>query len=300
MNTAELLAFDERNPRDGMIAALLADMSEIASPPEVYLALRRLIEDDRTSAADIGAVIERDPALSARLLRVVNSPWFAAPTPIETLPRAITRLGLDDLVSIALSVGAVDSFSRIAAAVMNMRTFWAHSVYCAVAARELARSMGYFQPERLFVAGLLHDVGMLAINSRFPELAEANVVAAAGNESRLAAAERDWLGFDHAGIGATLLERWGIHPATCAAIRHHHEPAAGGEFALEARIVQLADLLANETDAARFCGVPPAPGDRIDPAPEFALLGLDANFDRAAFVDEVARAFGDAVTSFYP
>lgn len=244
---------------------LVDDVSGLVSPPDVCVKVFELIRSPRSSARDIGEVIVRDPNLTARLLKVVNSSFYNFPQKIDSVSRAISIIGVRDLYSLVIAISAVKSFSKIASGLVNMDTFWRHSMFCALISRMLAKRCGILHPERLFVAGLLHDIGSLILFDRLPDAARDNLLLAGGDEQALYAAERKSFGFGHAELGALLLKAWQIPESLQAAVCWHHRPSAAGAARAEAAIVHLGDALANRSGIGGYFE-DPAEDPAIDPS----------------------------------
>ncbi len=281
-------ATDEAHAR-----SLVEDMSILVSPPDVYLKITDMIASDMASADEFSEIILCDPGLTARILKLVNSSYFGLPSKVDTVSRGVAILGMSELSSLVYSVCAVQSFSRISSGVTNMNTFWRHGVYVGLCAKALAIRLNCLNSERLFVAGLLHDIGTLAINAKFPEVVEAMILNAAGDESKIVSAERESLGFDHAYLGALILENWNLPEATCDAIRYHHEPRAAQVTTLEANILCTADILANYSGTGSFSETIAAEDDM--PADLSQLLNLPTDIDRDALLEEVDQQFIETI-----
>lgn len=232
--------------REGLAQTVKEDMSAFVSPPGVYLKVKSMLDADHSSADDFAEVISSDPNMTLRLLKLVNSAYYSLPSEIDTVSRAITMVGMRDLMNLICAVSAVQSFSRISNDVTNMKAFWRHSIYCGAACKLLAKRMGDPDTDKMFTVGLLHDIGTLVINKRFPEIAEKSIIQAAGNEAVLAESERHWLGFDHAALGGLILTDWGLSESLCDAIRYHHKPDMAKVAPQLAAVIQIADCLATQ------------------------------------------------------
>ncbi len=160
MNTAELTP-------QGLVAAI----KDLVTLPDVALRIARMVNDPNSSAADIGREVSKDPALTARLLRIANSPALGQHGKIATISRAITVLGVRQVRDLTVGLTAVRTFDGIGNELVTMASFWRHSVLCAVAATHIAERRAGGRDDSPFVAGLLHDVGQLVLFSRAPELA---------------------------------------------------------------------------------------------------------------------------------
>lgn len=256
------------------------DAGALVSPPDVCIKVFELMEGDAASAQALGDVITRDPSLTARLLRIVNSPFYGFTRRIDTVSRAVTVIGTSELYNLVIAVSAITSFSRIPNFIVNIDTFWRHGICCGIVARELAQRCQVLHPERLFVAGVLHDIGSLILYHRAPDTMRDLLLAAQGDETVLSRTEARTFGFDHAELGALLLDRWQLPPELIQTVRLHHRPAAADQAALETAIVHIADAMSNHCEQGAFYVMPSAQLLTDDAAwrtlgidPDAALLG---------------------------
>ncbi|MFP4080495.1 MAG: HDOD domain-containing protein [Ectothiorhodospira sp.] len=231
---------------------LVREVSRLVSPPEILVRLRQSLEDRDHSAHSLGAIVTQDPNLSAQVLHLANSPMYGLAHRVDTLSRAVSVIGTRALYHLALAVSASDTFSRLPGGSLNVAVFWRHSVFTALMARTLAQRCRVLHPERLFVAGLLHDVGSLVLHGQRPELLRQALLASRGDETRLLAQERALLGFDHADLGGALLGLWALPPVLQEAVTCHHRPAQARRAGLETAILHLAEALSNRTGEGSF------------------------------------------------
>ncbi len=272
---------------------LVTDMSVIASPPEVYVKLNALIADERTSLDDVAAVVQRDPALVARVLRMANSPYYGLAARVDTIARAVNVLGMNELQKVVYTVSVVESFSRLSSRITNMNAFWRHGIYTALVAEEIATRVRVLRPERLFVGAVVHDIGTLVLNHRYPEFAEELITEAYGDETVLYYLERQELGFDHAQLGALMLDNWHLPQSLVDAVCWHHEPRFARHSPVEAAIVHMADNLANASGTGSFSELQGAP--RAWDASLLTVLGLNVDFEPEQIIDAVDRAYIETV-----
>ncbi|MCU0936439.1 MAG: HDOD domain-containing protein [Gammaproteobacteria bacterium] len=172
------------------VEQLVDSVSRLVSLPEVYLRVREIVENPRARMADLAGAIVRDPALTARLLRIANSAVFGHSGRVETVTRAVTLLGSRPLLDLVLATSVTRAFAGVSPARMDVQTFWRRSVYCGVVARNLATRCNVLDVERLFVEGLLRDVGHLVLFDRLPEQADAALKRAAETGRPVAEVER--------------------------------------------------------------------------------------------------------------
>jgi|GEM_PF-1884693 len=213
--------------------------------PQAYLALRRAVDDPLATPAGVGAIISMDPGLAAYVLRLANSPLYAPAARVETISRAVSLIGLDELETMA--AGSV--LSRLAACpprsdLLVLDDFWKHAVAVGLLSRALAERVGERGGERFFVAGLLHDVGRLLLAVAEPDLAAVSLARTGPSRLSLDAAERLELGFDHAALGGRIAGKWRLPEHLAVAVAGHHQPSQYPD-SLMAAAVHAADFMAN-------------------------------------------------------
>lgn len=245
---------------------LVAGIDKLASLPAVYLRVKRTIDDPRGSIAAVAKVLLTDPAMTARILQVVNSPFFGFPGRIETVTRALNILGMQQVHDAVLAWAISSAFADVKISLMPMKAFWHKSVARALAARQLARHARFVNAERLFVEGLLSDIGHLVMYAQVPELALRAMDISSRTARSLHEIERETIGCDYAEVGGALVSAWGLpqpfnEPVTCQI-----DPSAAATHRLEAAILHVAGALAEPAEEPGHC--------RPDP---FALEILDLN-----------------------
>ena len=217
--------------------------AKLTSLPDLYLRLKSVLEDPDFSLANVADIISQDPAITARLLRMVNSPYFGFVSKIETVSRAISMLGTQQVHDLVLATSVAKVFAGLSSKVMDMTAFWRSSVYCAVLSRQLASRCRLLDNERLFVAGLLRDIGHLPMYQSIPELSQEARQRAGTDERPLFRIERDLIGFDYAQVGGTLMQKWAMPRSLWEITRYHTEPAKTREFSLEISIMHIASAV---------------------------------------------------------
>ncbi|MFQ5806957.1 MAG: HDOD domain-containing protein [Phycisphaerae bacterium] len=219
-------------------------VTEISSLPEVTTRIVEVVEDPRSTAQDMHEIVKHDPALAAKILKVVNSAFYGLPSQIASLDRAIVMLGLSAVKNIALAASLSRLFrpgaisQRFAA-----RDLWTHCIAVGVCARLLAQA-GFGQAEEVFVAGLVHDMGLLVEYQLFPKKLKAVAERCEVDRQDFCAAEREIVGADHQAFGAALAEKWKFPPGLRSAISHHHNPEnLKPELKRVVTAVQVADTI---------------------------------------------------------
>lgn len=224
----------------------------IARMPSLSVTMMKVLEicnAPETSAADLNRVISLDPILAGKVLRLINSAYYALRDPVSSLTRAVLLLGINNVKNLALSAAVLkslegkDTFRGLCA-----NDFWLHSLGVGVASKFLAAELGVPLAEReeYFVAGLLHDLGKIPLNREYAvEYADALKKAKQENMS-LHKTEEEIFGFNHCLVGEMIINKWQLGGIFLNTLRHHHHPvAAQGENRSFISIISLADFLIN-------------------------------------------------------
>ena len=218
---------------------IVEGVEQLCSLPDAVIRANQLIDSLSAGAADIGEVISKDPALSAQLLRLVNSAFYSFQEPINSLKRAISVVGTRELRSLILSASAADVFNQIAPDTIDMDDFWQRSVYVGLIAGKLSKYLGIGRGEIPFLIGLLHDVGKIVLFNRLPD-AMGRILEEAGQSGRpLYQVEKEHLDFCAADVGAALLENWSLGDSISVPIRYQHSPDEAPSDLTSAQILNL-------------------------------------------------------------
>jgi putative nucleotidyltransferase with HDIG domain len=223
---------------------MVQDVSTIHSLPMFYSQLSEAIDHPRSSIGDIAKIISEDQGLTARILKLANSPLFGYFSKIDTITQAVTIIGVLQVRDLALAISVMDVFKGIPEDLVNMEQFWKHSIATGLAARHLATCQREANLERFFVAGILHDVGRLVMYVRVPEICLELLNECRATGTLLYRAERERFTFDHAEVGGALLRRWKIPPGIAEPVGFHH-CSAGGQYPRETSILHFADHIAH-------------------------------------------------------
>ncbi|BCX82035.1 hypothetical protein MIT9_P1617 [Methylomarinovum caldicuralii] len=259
-------------------AQLLEDDRELPSLPDVVVRLRAAIDDPASTADTLAEIIASDPALTARLLKLANSPLYGFGGRIDTISRAVTLVGLEPIYHLALATTAVSVFRGIPAHLIDMDEFWVQSTYCGVVARLLARAAGVLHPERLFVAGLLHGIGSLVLYVKLPDPSREVLLASQGRRELIPLLEKDLLGFTYADVGGEIARRWKLPPWLQTAIAWQLNPEQAGDFGMATGILCLAnrltDVLVHGDAIEDILAEVPAGVRELVPLAEGQILGV--------------------------
>ena len=217
---------------------------KLSTLPTIFMKINETIIKPMSSANDIASVIRKDTSLSARLLRIVNSAFYGFPSKIDSVSRAVTIIGTKQLSTLASGVAIINMFKDIPSDIIDMKSFWKHSIACGVNARIIASYQGIQNTERLFLAGLLHDIGRLVLYNYAPDHSVYALMKAKCANIMLNKIEYEDLDFDHAKIGGLLLKKWKLPVLMEHAVMYHHNPQKSRD-PLEPSIVHLADIMTN-------------------------------------------------------
>jgi len=283
-------------PAPPSIQDVIASDPALVSLPDVFARICEVLNNPVSTAQEAAQVIGMDQSLSARLLRLVNSAFYGFPTKVDTLSRAVTIVGSRQLTTLALGISVVSMFRDLPPGLTDVKSVWKHSVACGLAASALAgcAACAPESGERLFVAGLLHDVGRLVMYRNLPGFSAEALRMARRDKALVRTAELRVFGFDHAALGQALLAEWRFPESLALAVGHHHGPGRQG-WLPDTAIVHVADVVVNamRMGSSGEYYVPPLSPDA------FALLGVPAK-TLGLVVDKVDRQVETVLSVFLP
>lgn len=229
-----------------VVVELVKEIDKLVTLPEVFIRINKLTADPNSTVEDIAKAVNLDPSFTARLLRLANSSFYGFSSSVETVPKAVAIIGTQHIRNLALSTSVAKSFAGLPNTLVSMENFWRHSVFCALAARHLAKLAGKMDAETMFTAGLLHDIGELVIFSRKAQQAKESLllVQDSADEIPVYQAEKQLLGFDHAEVGAELARQWKLPEIFEECIGFHHDIAAARKYPREVALIHIANTLA--------------------------------------------------------
>ncbi|HYR96844.1 MAG TPA: HDOD domain-containing protein [Candidatus Binatus sp.] len=214
--------------------------------PTVLSKILQLVDSESSNGKELITIIERDQALTGKMLRLANSAFFGQSRRVATIPRAVVLLGFSTVRNLALGVKVWDALGS-GIARNRLEELWLHAVAVAAATKAVAAKLRAGDPDEAFTAGLLHDVGRLVLAMRFREDYWRST-GGAGEIEPVATLEAEHFGIDHGEVGGWILEAWSLPPAIVEAVRLHHsaESRAGvaGLLATVDRLVAWTDLVA--------------------------------------------------------
>ena len=217
---------------------------ELPPLPDVAMRVAALTQDPDTSTRAIAEAIGYDPVLGARVLRAANSPLYYLERDVTTLTMAVNAIGNDGINLLVVASAASDAFQRKGKRLAEETTLWGHSLAVGLAAREIMLLLRLRGMDQGFICGLLHDIGKLLLLRH--DLDACQQLVRNVEEKDFLAAEVEVFGYTHAQVGALVAKRWNLPEAICHAIYHHHQPIQAEQSMLMARVIQVADALANK------------------------------------------------------
>lgn len=270
---------------------LASEVKTLYSLPDAVLSLNRLLDDPDTSPERLAQAVLGDPGLTARVLKLVNSAFFGLNRRIDTVSRAMWHVGRKDLRTLAMTSAAVEGFRGIPRELIDMEKYWLNSAVSAVLARLLGRRCDLLQGERLFIAGLLHQIGMLIFIGRYHERYRSAIQFGGSDSMTVSHLEKQLFGFDHCELGGALLKSWRLGEDLQILVRGYLHPEKAKKFQKETCIVNVASRIAHHVASGELL-------ERIFPESDFAWRYLELEYrevdrlllEAAAQVDEIMRS----------
>ncbi len=219
-------------------------IKNIPTLPAIVIQIIKTTNDPTSSARDLNKIITNDQAISAKVLQLANSPFYGLSSRVSNLNRAITLLGFNTVRSLALSISMVDHFKgKSSNKYFNRSRFWEHSIGVAMLARMLAAKRQSINPEEAFLAGLLHDFGIIILDQFFQNEFSEVLKLVYEEGMPMLEAEVQICGYDHAELAALVSMEWKYPEYLTTSLRNHHNPQYSGEYEEMANAIYLANCL---------------------------------------------------------
>ncbi len=230
------------------IEVRVQDCPRLPSLRSVDSALREMLDADERYTEQISEVIRRDPSLTVRLLRVVNSSYYSLSSPVNSIEEAVFYLGVRQIRQLAMLTPVIEDFQKLTGRTpFAWREFWRHCIGVAILTREVTSAAHCPDDEAAYVAGLLHDVGKLAMAASFPahfvEIQRRVGVGVGVGAPDLLAVETEVLGLSHPELGAIYLQHHNLPEVIIESVQFHHAPEQASRNAPIVAAVQIADLM---------------------------------------------------------
>jgi len=228
----------------------LDSIKDIPTLPTIVFELNELLQDPNTPITDISDIIEKDQAMSLRVLKLVNSAFYGIHKEVNDIGNAIVLLGFNTVRNAIVSLGVINSFSGVKSLEgFDISDFWKHSLAVAVVSKSLAEKTKIASPDSCFVGGLLHDIGKVILAQYFQDLFEKVWNAAKRENISFYEAEKKEISTDHGRIGAYLATNWELPESFIDVIRWHHDVRNDSESKKMILIIYLSDIIVNSYNA---------------------------------------------------
>ncbi len=268
--------------RKGKILAV----KDLPTLPPVLDEITRMIEDENSSPEQIAKVISKDQVLSAKVLKMVNSPIYGFPRRINTIQHALVLLGFNVIRGIIISTTVFDIMTK------SMVGLWEHSLAVATTSKLIAEECGLKDSEEFAVTGLLHDIGKVVVALQLPEeMEEIKLLVREKDHMLFMEAEKEVLGFSHDRINAWLADHWNLPLTIKEGLSYHHRPEFSQYYPDFAHVVHIADFI------ARVLELGSGGDDMVPLLKKKSLVTLGLNFKRLArIMDRVLEHVIEVIT----
>jgi HD-like signal output (HDOD) protein len=243
---------------------------KLASLRSINRALADLIRSEQSYSSQIAEIIRRDPSLTARLLRMVNSVYFGLHAKVNNIEEAVFYLGVRQIRELSMATPVIEELEKVqrSAGHLSWRDLWKHSIGTAIMTRELMSNTNvYVDDDTDYIIGLLHNIGKVVMAQAFPDEFDQIVAASMVDTEAICQKERELIGWDHAQIGGYYLERHKLAPEITHAVLYHNDPGKAAPHAFFAAAVQVADHL------VRHAGIPGG-FEKVDPVAADGWMSL--------------------------
>lgn len=227
----------------------LSTLKNLPTLPHILLKLFEACNQDNVDLDQIAAIVSKDPSLSAKILKLVNSAYFGLPQKVQEINQAVVFVGTSGIKNIAICACVYEAFPKPKKnGIFNLKVFWWHSLRCAFLAKNIAAKMKFGQPDETFVAGLLHDIGKVVLWVNFNAAYE-DLLNNCRNDGECLLAGEARLGATHCEVAAWLLNRWNFQTVISDSVRYHHEkPARIAQALPMTQIVCIANFLCQDAE----------------------------------------------------
>ncbi len=278
------------------LAQKIHEIKYFPVPNNIVLNLFRTISSKDCTFNEISSIVEPDASLCAQLLRVANSAYFGFRGKVNTIEKAIMLIGVDEVRNLSLAISLANQFkSDVLAKSFDLKRFWIHNLMASFCAREIGTKVPYFDADELYLMGLLHDIGRLAMAQLLPD--EFNMIHNASRKRCIHLWELEkQIGVTHTEIGRILADRWGLSEQMAEVLEFHHEPLNSKKFSRECSVIAIAAHLAKMVEAAGGDGLEP----KLPDTKVFLLAGvevqqMDLFYEKAIRLKDEIVALADII-----
>jgi len=230
-------------PNDKNIARIVQKIQQIPTLPIISKQIQGLFKNDDVSIKQVREIIEKDPPLAVKILKVVNSAFYGLLNNISSLDHALVILGFDEVKNIVLGFSIQNFFNKSSNSFERQR-FWEHSIICSQIAKFLGNQFNIVDDGTFFLSGLIHDIGKIVTDQYFHDDFESIINYISENNSTFSKAEKEVMGVTHYQIAAKILQQWHFPKKVTMQIFYHHAPWYDNNFTSGSIILFLANILA--------------------------------------------------------
>lgn len=222
---------------------LVSKLDELPTLPSIVYELSQIISDPMSSTSDVEKIMQNDQSMTTKVLRLVNSAYYAIPGGVSNLGRAIAYIGFDTVHQLVLSASIISALKTNDSAGFDMTQFWTHSVGVGIASETIAKTVQHPIPADLFTCGLVHDMGKVALCSIDKNLLDEITKKAKDEDISYSEAEIALDIPSHTKIGHLLAEKWRLPQQIQAVARHHHQEKANSRSGISADLNKIVDIV---------------------------------------------------------
>ena len=223
----------------------IESITDLPTLPTVVATISTKVANPMTNAADVGRLIEQDPALTSKVLRLVNSAYYGFPKQIKSIQHAVVILGFNKVKAIIITATVFDIIEQKDGRQLNLRRFWQHSLGVAIASKAVAETIGASHSgEDAFIGGLLHDIGKVILDQFQHDLYGPVLQYAGDKDMLLLDAEKELMGVTHSQVGGWIIDKWRLPSSILQMVKYHHTPSQASERRELVNSVHLGDFIA--------------------------------------------------------
>ena len=241
------------NPLMEKAIQMVAQIDDLPTIPVVAMQVLQLLDNPDVEVEEVVDLMMSDPVMTARILKLINSPVFKPTHEITSLKRALVYMGLRHVREIALTTSLIQVFEEDSGA-LGGNTFWEHSFGVGMVSKIIAKKVGYKDQEKAYIAGIIHDLGEIILSNYLREQFSRVLDSIRNRSANLVSAEIELLGTSHCEVGLCMARKWNFPDAYCEVIALHHSPADAVIEPVLCAIVNLADLFCSVVKGLDYGG----------------------------------------------
>ncbi|QQS36231.1 MAG: HDOD domain-containing protein [Ignavibacteriales bacterium] len=230
----------------------LAGIRQLPSIPKVLFEVTKVLNSPNVQPNKLAELISKDQGLTTRLLAIANSPLYGIKRKVSSLDFAVLVLGTQEIKDIVTALSLVDSFGAQGDPNFDPMEFWIHSMVVGSAAKSMSQSLGFQFGSDAFVAGILHDLGIMVTYKFLPKQFKEIIELSKSADIKMPDAELEVLGLTHQEVGRFLAEKWSLPIQLCEALSRHHKPALATDSREIPAVIHLCDYMTQRFNIGTF------------------------------------------------